>query len=178
MAQYTEVKILDDLTGDVGAKGHEFAIDGRTYEIDLAGDTYAQLMEILAPYMAAGRRVGPGRRSSMARPNTAGNKGGSYPDGRKLSREESAAIRTWAIANGMQVSDRGRISNEVLDSYNSRDQSAPVPVREVPYAEARSALVRGGENLVGKSKTYVAERYMQLHPNTAVLVEQKVKAAG
>lgn len=178
MAQIREVKILDDLDGSEGAQTTVFALDGKEYEIDLSHENRARLGVLLGEFINAARRLGPGRRQSMARAGTAGNSGGSYPGGQRLSRDESATIRAWALANGMQVSDRGRISNDVLTAYNKRDKNKPFPAREVAYAEARSALVRAGENLVGRSKTYVAERYMELHPNTVVHVEQKIRDAG
>lgn len=37
----------------------------------------------------------------------------------KLSKEELAAIRTWARANGHQVADRGNPAKAVLDAYNA-----------------------------------------------------------
>jgi hypothetical protein len=178
MAQVQEVKILDDLTGEAGASGHTFMIDGREYEIDLSDDNAERLRSLLDEFIKAGRRVGPGRRQQHARTGTAGNTGGSYPGGQKLSRDETAAIRTWAKANGHLISDRGRIPNAVLTAYEKRDKNKPLPLRDVPYTEARGWLTREGVALAGKTKTFVAEEYMRRNPGTIVEIEQKVKAAG
>ena len=35
-------------------------------------------------------------------------------------REDTAAIREWANANGLEVSARGRISSTVLEAYENR----------------------------------------------------------
>ena len=53
------------------------------------------------------------------------------------SREETAAIREWADANGHEVSARGRIPSSVLEAYENRG-SAPVAVAvvEAPVVEA------------------------------------------
>jgi len=69
--------------------------------------------------------------------------GGSVVTGQKASarpgraREETAAIREWANANGHEVSDRGRIPSAVLEAYESRG-SAPVAaaVMEAPTVAA------------------------------------------
>lgn len=178
MAQVREVKILDDLNGEEGAQGTTFALDGAEYEIDLSHENRARLGMLLEEFIKAGRRVHPSSSGRRGSGRSSGRTDNNTREKRALTREESADIRTWAKAQGLSVSDRGRISNEVLVAYAKRDKNAPVPARDVPYAEARSALVREGENLVGKSKTWVAERYMELHPNTIVQVEQKVRAAG
>jgi hypothetical protein len=45
------------------------------------------------------------------------------------SRGDTAAIREWATANGLEVSTRGRISSTVLEAYANRaNTSAPAPV--------------------------------------------------
>ena len=46
------------------------------------------------------------------------------------SREETAAIREWALANGREVSARGRIPSTVLEDYANRG-SVPVAVAAV-----------------------------------------------
>ena len=47
------------------------------------------------------------------------------------SRGETAAIREWANANGLEVSTRGRISSAVLAAYENRATApAAAPVTE------------------------------------------------
>lgn len=107
MAQRTQVILEDDIDGGDADETVTFGIDGVTYEIDLNDDNAGKLRDVLAPYVGAGRRVG-GRRSS-------GRSGGS---GGSRSRQDLAAVREWARANGHQVSDRGRISGQVQDAYD------------------------------------------------------------
>jgi len=37
----------------------------------------------------------------------------------RSNRDQTAAIRDWARANGHQVNDRGRISKSVMDAYQA-----------------------------------------------------------
>ena len=42
------------------------------------------------------------------------------PVSRATSRETNQAIREWAIKNGWEVSERGRIPASVVEAYNNR----------------------------------------------------------
>jgi hypothetical protein len=64
MAQKTVVTLIDDLDGQSEAdETVEYALDGVTYEIDLAKDNAEALREVFAPYIAAARRTGGRARS-------------------------------------------------------------------------------------------------------------------
>jgi hypothetical protein len=67
------------------------------------------LREVLAPFISAGRRTGA-RRSAPA---------ATAPSRPSSSRAQNQAIREWAIAQGMKVSERGRIPTNVLTAYHS-----------------------------------------------------------
>lgn len=54
---------------------------------------------------AAGKRAGRGSRRSAASESSAA---------------DLAAVRAWARENGYEVSDRGRVSNAILDAYRQR----------------------------------------------------------
>jgi hypothetical protein len=128
MAQVTEVRLVDDLDGGAADVSVDFAIDNRHYEMDLSEKNAAQLRDVLAPFIAAARRAGGSpvaraRRSPVARPTAV--------------REETAAIREWAGANGFEVSSRGRIAASVREAYENRGAaSSAAPVVEVPSVEA------------------------------------------
>jgi hypothetical protein len=108
MAKQTTVTLVDDLDGSEADEQVEFAVDGKTYEIDLSSTNVAKLRETLAPYISAARRVG-GRRSS----------GGSSGTSRSTAdRELNQAIREWAQQQGMRISERGRIPSNVLEAYH------------------------------------------------------------
>jgi Lsr2 len=107
MAQSVSVIITDDLDGAEGAQTVTFGFQGASYEIDLSAKNQARLEKALAPFIAAARKTPRrGRARGPARPG-----GGGQPD--------RAAIRAWAKTAGLQVSERGRISAEVIRRYEA-----------------------------------------------------------
>ena len=119
MAQKVNVSFVDDLDGSEAEGTVVFGVDGKQYEIDLSASNAAKLRELFTPFVGAGRKVGGGARvprmSSVSR----------------TSREDAKAIREWAGAQGLAVSARGRISTEVLEAYEARDEKpAAAPVAE------------------------------------------------
>jgi hypothetical protein len=116
MAQQVDVRYVDDLDGSAASGTVSFALDGRSYEIDLSDDNAARLRDSLAAFVAAARRAGSatGRRGRGTR---AAADSPAAPA--RTSREETAAIRTWARENGHEVSERGRIPKAVLEAYRS-----------------------------------------------------------
>ncbi|KIZ15774.1 histone-like nucleoid-structuring protein Lsr2 [Streptomyces natalensis] len=104
MAQKVVTICTDDLTGEESSEAttHTFSLDGVQYEIDLAPDSYDQLLEAMAPFTKAGRKTGRARKSHKA---TA------------VSRDDSAAIRAWAKEAGFEVSNRGRVPAAVREAY-------------------------------------------------------------
>lgn len=105
----TTVQLLDDLDGTVIENGSgatvSFAFEGDSYEIDLSAENLAAFRMVMQPYTKVSRRVGyvPAKPRGTA---------ASHSD-----RAELQAIRAWAAANGMQVSDRGRIAGSVREAY-------------------------------------------------------------
>lgn len=103
MAQKVRVLLIDDLDGSDAVESITFAVDGVSYEIDLNEKNAAGLREAFAPWIGHARRSG-GRKTSSRRTS-----GGRSSDAGK--------IREWARANGYQVSDRGRVSEEIRAAY-------------------------------------------------------------
>ena len=108
VAKQTTVIVVDDLDGSEAAEQVEFAVDGRSYEIDLSAENSAKLREALAPFISAARRAG-GRRSASP----------GAPARPASDRVQNQAIREWAVAQGMKISERGRIPSSVLDAYRA-----------------------------------------------------------
>jgi hypothetical protein len=123
MAQKTIVTLVDDLTGEEAEDitTVEFALDGVTYEIDLDDKNSARLRDALAEYVSAARRTG-GRRSSGGGRRRSGAGTGTpratSPGG--YDRETSKQIREWAKAQGFEVSDRGRVPNNVVEAWEAQ----------------------------------------------------------
>ena len=96
MAQRVHISLTDDLLGDDTPADETltFGLDGATYEIDLSSDNAAKLRDVLAPYVANGRKTSGGATSANE-------------------------IRAWAREQGMEVSDRGRVRDDVKAAYEA-----------------------------------------------------------
>jgi hypothetical protein len=105
MAQRVNVVLVDDLDGSDASETVQFGLDGVDYEIDLNDKHAAELRDVLALYVAHGRRTG-GRRRSASSAKSAGG-------------PSAAEIREWARANGWDVPERGRVSADVREAYAS-----------------------------------------------------------
>ncbi|GHJ11541.1 Lsr2 family protein [Micromonospora humidisoli] len=105
-------KLVDDLDGGDADETVKFALDGVQYEIDLSNSNADKLRDVFAPYVAAGTRVGRG--GVVVGGRAARGRGGATAD-----REQNKAIRSWAKKNGKDISDRGRIPQEIVDEYHA-----------------------------------------------------------
>jgi hypothetical protein len=105
MAKSVSVIITDDLDGSPDAETVTFSFDGQSYEVDLGEKNRAKLEKSLRPFMDAGRRQAFRRIAKAARSTG--------------SRTDLAAVRAWAADQGMKVSERGRISAEVMSKYEA-----------------------------------------------------------
>lgn len=118
MATVTRVRLVDDLDGSDADTTVEFGLDGRSYEIDLGDEHATELRELLAPFVAAARRAGAGAGAAAGtrrkRPTTPSTR-----------RPDLPAVREWAMANGFEISARGRLSAAVLEAYDNREDAAP-----------------------------------------------------
>jgi Lsr2 len=127
MAQITEVRLLDDLDGGEAAESVAFSLDGKSYEIDLSEKHAAALRDAFAPFVSSARRAGGSAVASRQRMST---RAAGRP------REQTAAIREWATASGLEVSARGRISSTVLAAYENRGNTVAAAPAAEPVAEA------------------------------------------
>ncbi|KUH37889.1 MULTISPECIES: histone-like nucleoid-structuring protein Lsr2 [Streptomyces] len=111
MAQKVQVLLVDDLDGGEADETVTFALDGKTYEIDLTTANADKLRTLLEPYTKSGRRTG-GR--------TAGGRG----KGRAAANgsQDTAKIRAWAKENGYNVNDRGRVPAEIKQAYEDANR--------------------------------------------------------
>lgn len=112
MAQRYQVIRISDLSGeDLGEGGQaiEFAVGSDQYVIDLSDDEAAEFHETLRRYVdVATKTKGRGVRKS-----------GKQSSGTGSNKDELQAIRDWASKNGYEVSNRGRIKQEIVDAYRA-----------------------------------------------------------
>lgn len=103
---------VDDLDASVGTRTEadetiEFALDGKSYEIDLTSEHAAELRAALEEYIQAARRAG-GSAKAPAKPKA-----------KTDDEQNKAGIRAWARKQGHTVSDKGRIPADVMAAYEA-----------------------------------------------------------
>lgn len=107
MATLTQVTLTCDVCGKAkDIQTRTIGLDGVTYEIDLCAKDGKSLSKAAAEYIANARKV-----TARRAPRENGH--------RPRSRAETAAIRDWAKASGMQISDRGRVPAAVFRDYQA-----------------------------------------------------------
>ncbi|HEU5418447.1 MAG TPA: Lsr2 family protein [Streptosporangiaceae bacterium] len=104
MAQRTQILYVDDMDGSEAEGTVRFGLDGVDYEIDLSQTHADQFARALAPFIGAARKT-PGTRRAVR--------------GLRPARHDQSDVRAWARAQGLKVSDRGRIPADVLARYEA-----------------------------------------------------------
>jgi hypothetical protein len=113
MAKRVIQELIDDLDGKSADESVTFGIDGVQYSIDLSKKNAEKLRAVLKPYISAGTKVG---RSATVPSRTSAGRGRGTTRG---DRDQNRAIREWAQGAGFQVSDRGRIKQEIVDQFHA-----------------------------------------------------------
>jgi hypothetical protein len=101
--QRVVTSLVDDTDGSEASETVNFGMDGAAYEIDLSEGNAAKLRDDLAAYIAKARKVGRTRRVSGGTSSLVDNK----------------SVRKWAAANGIELSQRGRIPADVISQYQA-----------------------------------------------------------
>jgi hypothetical protein len=97
MAQATVTYLTDDLDGSDADETVKFALDGRTYEIDLNKKNATALRRALKPYVDAGRTSRRARATAPA---------GSRTLFSQLDSTEKDRFRKWAkMPNARRIAD-------------------------------------------------------------------------
>ncbi|MFF6775849.1 Lsr2 family protein [Streptomyces sp. NPDC012637] len=114
MAQRVVVTLFDDIDGGEAAETVAFGLDGKMYEIDLNPANAKKLRKVLAPYLAAGRKV-------SAAGHKTGQKTAARPAPDSFTHTalapDPAAVRAWAQSNKLEVPARGRIPKRIYEAF-------------------------------------------------------------
>jgi hypothetical protein len=106
----------------------EYALDGQSFSIDLTAANAEMFRENMKAIVDASTQVVP-KRPSGKKAATAGTT--APPVARtakktaKGTNDETQKIRTWALANGFEISERGRLAAEVKDAYYAAMHQTP-----------------------------------------------------
>ena len=103
MSSKVIVLLEDDVDGGKADETVEFGIDGATYSIDLSDSNAKKLRGALDGYVSKARKVG-GRRSTSRRTS---------------SGVDNHAVRVWAASNGIELSKRGRIPQDIVSQFRA-----------------------------------------------------------
>ena len=107
MATLTQVTLTCDVCGKTkDVQTRTIGLDGKMYEIDLCPKDGKSLSKAAAEYVSNARQV------TTRQPS---RENGHRP----RSPAETAAIRDWAKASGMKISDRGRVPAVVFRDYQA-----------------------------------------------------------
>jgi len=107
MATLTQVTLTCDVCGKTkDVQTRTIGLDGQTYEIDLCAKDGKGLSKAAAGYVSNARAI---TTRQAAREN------GRRP----RSRADTAAIRDWAKASGLKISDRGRVPAAIFRDYEA-----------------------------------------------------------
>jgi hypothetical protein len=110
MAPRVVVELVDDLDGTTSddVSTIHFSLDGVHYEIDLTRANADRLRTVFTDYVDSARR----RRGKALRKR------------RRLANIDAPRIRAWAAAQGFEVSQRGRLSSEIITAYREAQAEA------------------------------------------------------
>ncbi|RKS74365.1 Lsr2 protein [Actinomadura pelletieri DSM 43383] len=100
---------VDDIDGSEGADvaKRDFEVLDRTFTIDLSDDNFKRLNEMLdalEPFIQNAAEVKPARK---------GRKSGAA----KIKGYTNGDVRAWALRSNIEVSERGKISDEVYAAF-------------------------------------------------------------
>ena len=113
MAQKVVREFIDDIDGSAAERTFTFAVDGTVYEIELSSANIAEFQSAIGGFIESARKV-------RATSNGQRQRGGSPTDDLRERRERLNEVREWARKNGYSVSDRGRVSAEVLAAFENQ----------------------------------------------------------
>jgi hypothetical protein len=138
MAERMVRKLIDDLDGTEIENGSGervlFAVRGTSYQIDLSSRNVEKLDKALKPFIDGAVKVRRGNgRAGNATQRAEKPTEGSAPKVRRKTvttskpakarripkAHHAAAIRQWARKNGYELSDRGRLSSEIVAAFQA-----------------------------------------------------------
>lgn len=91
-------ELVDEGDRDVVGETVEVSYRGVDYEIDLSAKESRAMDRALAPYLETARRV---------------------PKAHRVAVPAAREVRAWALAQGIDVSERGRVSADVMSRYHT-----------------------------------------------------------
>jgi hypothetical protein len=112
-----EIRYCDISGSEDDVSPHELHIDQLRVEIDLADPEYRKLLELLRPYMDAGRLEpsAPDTASLPAKPQRE-SRASTHP---RLTATERQQLRGWAEARGIEVPPNNRFKRTLVEQWQA-----------------------------------------------------------
>lgn len=112
VAQKVQYLLLCDLHdgNTAGVETLAFGLDGTSYELDLCKKHAKEVRDTIDRYVSSARKV---RSSQRGRGRTRSRSNGS------VAGASTTDIRTWAMDQGYEVGERGRIPTAVVEAYKA-----------------------------------------------------------
>lgn len=104
----TQLVLIDDIEGGPADESIAFVINGDSYTIDLSTANAAIFMKLLDPYIQAATKITQTQATDIAE--------------QLAGVQQRIAIRTWAKRRGLDISERGRIPQDVVDEYQNQQK--------------------------------------------------------
>ncbi|MBD0859650.1 Lsr2 family protein [Gordonia sp. zg691] len=111
MAKKEIVQVIDDLDGKVLDQYEtvRWSLDGKNYEFDTSSKHAQQFRDSLSKYVDISRQTGRVTKRAAATATASGGR----------NKETTKAIREWAIKEGYELSDRGRIPQSIIEAFEA-----------------------------------------------------------
>lgn len=131
MAQ--QITLIDDLDGSAGAESVAFGLDGKSYTIDLSEKNATKLRKALADFIEKGQETHNAPATKRGRKAGKSARKATAKSGHDLNE-----VRDWARTAGYKVSDRGRVSAEVMTAF---DEAHPEGTTKVAPSDETTEAV-------------------------------------
>ena len=109
MSREVIIRIRDDRDGSDAAETIDFAYRGVSYEIDVSAANTELFDKTMKEWIEAARVVvPPAREESLPKPTKVVS---------AATKQQRRDIRTWGVANGFKVPERGLIAGTVIEAF-------------------------------------------------------------
>lgn len=132
MAQ--KLVFVDDITDEEGARPFLYAVEGVSFEIDLAPDSVKRFYEAVAPFVAKSRRTSRNNRipdqlkDIMGTQTTALAPAEADPDLGKHTKEEVSDCKAWLERFGVEIPG-ARLPVDMWHAWRANDPGLLKPER-------------------------------------------------
>jgi hypothetical protein len=112
-------ELVDEGDRDAHVETVELSYRGVDYEIDVSARESRAMDRALAPYLKGARRVPKARRAPASRRVAGGRRAPAGRADAAAAAPTAREVRAWAAAQGISVSERGRVSADLMSRYRT-----------------------------------------------------------